>query len=117
MVFVRQALRLMRWIGPLLVVSLGWIFGWRAAIGVASGMGWSLANLWVTTGLVQTSLQQTPRARWWGRATLWMFKLPILYSIGIYCIVSRWSSPVGFLVGFSLWPILLCMSAVRTARA
>ncbi len=106
----------MKRVGPPLVVSLGWIFGWRTAVGVASGVCWSLANLWATTGLVQTSLQQTQRARLWKRTTLWMLKLPLLYSLGAYCIISRWSSPVGFLVGFSLWPILLCMSALRTAR-
>ena len=108
-----------RRIGVLSLVLLPmavWLVGWRAAIGLASGMLWAFANAWVLRRLVRFSLssQRVPRGR---QVLLWAVKFPVLYGVGAILLLSPWSSPIGFLVGFSLWFVLLVIGAVREATA
>ncbi|MBI3009873.1 MAG: hypothetical protein HYY57_02685 [Candidatus Omnitrophica bacterium] len=45
---------------------------------------------------------------------LWCIKLPILYGIAAVLVVSAKVSPIGFLLGFSLWFVLLMAVAFRS---
>ena len=111
---IRSATRLMGYTGLVLVPLAAWVGGWRAAIGLASGMGWALANVWVMAHLVTGSLGQ-PRTSRWRQAVWWVVKLPLLYVLGGWLLLAPWSSPVGFLVGFSVWFVMLVVGALRGA--
>ena len=114
MEFLHRTARLMGWTGALLIPLVASVWGWRATVGVVSGMGWAWANAWALTWLVNASFQ--PQRRW-RHIALWVIKLPLLYLIGAWFLVSPWSSPLGFLVGFSLWFMLLVVSALQRTAA
>lgn len=100
---------------PITLCALVWC-GPRAAVGTAGGMAWALANVAVLGALV-ASVTSRPSAPWSTRVGLLVVKLPVLYAAGALLAVSPWSSPVGFLIGFSLWFVLLVVSACRRAAA
>jgi hypothetical protein len=114
MEFLRRALRLAAWSSLMLVPGVAIVFGWHAAVGVASGLLWALANMWVMGRLVKTSFS-AQRLRGWESVSLWILKLPFLYAVGAVLLLSPWGSPLGFLVGFSLWFVCLFVSALRGA--
>ena len=104
----------MGWAGLVVVPATGLAFGVRAAAGVACGMLWAVGNVWLLNAAVSSTFGH-PRAHWLTRAGLWVLKVPIWYAVGGVFVVSPWSSPVGFLVGFSLWLGLITLNAVRQA--
>ena len=110
MEFLHRTTRLMGWAGAFLVPAVSSVWGWRVGLGVVSGMGWAWANAWALTRLVSASFQPQHR---WRQLALWVIKLPVLYLLGAWLLVSPWSSPLGFLVGFSLWFVMLVVSAAR----
>ncbi|MBI2105075.1 MAG: hypothetical protein HYT90_05840 [Candidatus Omnitrophica bacterium] len=116
MEFLRRTVRLIAWSSLFLVPGTAAVWGPRAAVGVAGGMSWAVANAWALSGLVHASLGEA-RSPWWARAGLWILKVPLLYAVGAVLAVSPWSSPVGFLAGFSLWFVGLVASALREAAA
>ena len=106
----------MAWAGLCLVPAAAWVGGWRAVVGLTGGMLWALTNAWTLRWLVSGSLgsQRVSRGRW---TLLWAVKLPLLYGVGALLLVSPWSSPVGFLIGFSSWFVLLVVGALQEATA
>ena len=114
MEFVRHTVRLMGWAGLLLVPAALLVFGPHVAIGLAGGIVWALANVWVLASLMRGVVEAQQRL-WWQQVGLWTLKLPVLYAVGACFLVSPWSSSLGFLVGFSLWFALLMVSAIREA--
>ncbi len=95
---------------------VGLLFGWRVAIGIAGGLGVALANIWVLQGLIQ-AMFRSGRTGIWTQVAWWVMKIPVIYGLAILLLVSSWSSPIGFLVGFSLWFGLLFASALRSTYA
>lgn len=116
MQLLAQALRLTGALSLVLLPMVAGLVGWRAAIGLASGMLWALANVWVIRLLV-APLGSSHGRRWWKTAGLFVLKVPVLYTLGAFLLLSPWSSPVGFLIGFTLWFAALGLSAVRSAAA
>lgn len=116
MEFLRCAVRLASWSAIVVLPVVALAFGWRAAIGVGGGLVWASANAGALAWLVRV-LFDAHHAPWWVRTGLWALKLPLLYAVGALLVLSSWSSPVGFLVGFSLWFVLLFVSALRGAAA
>jgi len=114
MEFLHRTVRLIACSSLLLVPVTAAVWGPRAAVGLAGGMAWAVANTWALTGLVHASVGDS-RAPWWARAGLWVLKGPLLYAAGAALAVSPWSSPVGFLAGFSCWFVCLVLSALRAA--
>lgn len=112
MEFLRRATRLMGWLGLILVPLAASVCGLRAAAGLLGGMVWAWANAWALTWLVDASVHAQRR---WKRITLWIVKLPLLYLVGAACLLGPWSSPLGFLVGFSMWFVMLIVSALQSA--
>ena len=111
--------RALQLIGPLSVVVLpmaAWTLGWHVAIGLAGGILWALANAW-TIGKLVKPLVSLQHRRWWKTMGLFILKIPVLYAIGAVLLLSPWSSPLGFVAGFSLWFVVLCLSALRGAAA
>ncbi|MBI4341616.1 MAG: hypothetical protein HY598_04980 [Candidatus Omnitrophica bacterium] len=116
MVFVTETVHAMTW-ASLIMVPVAWLLGGpKAAIGVAGGMLWSLANVGALA-LLARIMMGTPRLSWPAHLGLWIVKIPLLYILGGVLAVSPWSSPVGFLVGFSLWFVLLMIIAARRVAA
>ena len=113
---IHRAARVMGWMGLLLVPAVAWLCGSRAAVGMASGMFWMLANVWTLTRLVRGSMGPQGASRW-TQAALWIVKLPLLYGGGAFLLLSPWSSPLGFLAGFSLWFAALVIGALREGTA
>ena len=115
MAFLRSASHL-AW-GSLLVftplAALAW--GWRAGVGFACGVLWSLANVWIITSLTRP-LVHPHRMPIWNTAGLWVVKVPVLYAVGAMLILSPWSSGLAFLAGFSWWFVLLIVSAMRAIK-
>ncbi len=116
MEFLRRTVRLIAWLSLALVPGTAAVWGPRAAVGVAGGMAWAVANTWALAWLVQASLDGA-RSPWWARAGLWVLKVPLLYAVGAALLLTPWGSPVGFLAGFSLWFVCLVASALRGAAA
>ena len=116
MPFVRDAIPIMIGAGVVIVPLAARILGAQTAVGLASGMGWALANVWALAALVTTSTGAR-HVRFLQYAGLWILKLPLLYTIGGFLALSPWSSPVGFLAGFSLWFVCLMISAFRRGHA
>jgi len=116
MEFLRDAARLMGWSGAVLVPIVGLRVGWTHAVGLAGGIAWVLLNAWVMSRLIQEAfVSGRPRSR---RALgFWLLKLPTLYAVAAVLLLSPWSSPVGFLAGFSWWFVTLLISALRRAVA
>ena len=100
--------------GVLLIPSVALVWGWRATVGVVSGMVWAWANAWALTWLVHASVHTQRR---WKQVALWIVKLPLLYLVGAFFLLSPWSSSLGFLVGFSLWFVMLVVSALHGTAA
>ena len=113
---LHDALRGVMLLGMLAAPLAAGLFGWRAGVGVAGGITWAVANVWVLAKLVTTMVGASKRP-WWQGAWWWVLKLPVLYGIGAVLLVSSWSSPIGFLVGFSLWFVAVVACAVRRAVA
>ena len=113
---LHRATRLMALTGLWAVPAAAWLGGWRVGAGLASGMLWAFANAWTLRQLVRSSLssQRVSRVQ---QVLLWAVKFPVLYGVGAILLLSPWSSPIGFLVGFSLWFVLLVVDAVREATA
>lgn len=84
------------------------------AVGLASGMLWALANAWALSQLVHVSLNGR-RISWQTRVLWWIVKIPGLYALGASALLCPWSSPVGFLIGFSLWFVALIVGALQDA--
>lgn len=116
MELIHRAARLMGWLGALLVPTGGWVWGLRAAAGLALGMLWALVNVWVLAHLIETLMSST-RAPWWRRIGLWTIKLPLLYAAVVAIFLVPWISPVAFLIGVSLWFVALMIGAVREVWA
>ena len=95
---------------------VAWALGWRIAVGLAGGILWALANIWVIGMLVKPLGSPQPRP-WWKTAGFIVLKVPVLYAVGAVLLISPWSSPLGVLAGFSLWFVTLCLSALRGAAA
>ena len=114
MEFLHRTTRLMGWLGLVLVPLTAASWGLRAATGLLSGMVWAWANAWALTWLVHASVHTQRR---WKQIALWIVKLPLLYLIGALFLLSPWSSSVGFLVGFSLWFVMLVVSALQRTAA
>lgn len=113
MEFLQRTTRLMGWLGLILVPLTAVSCGLHAAVGLASGMVWAWANAWALARLVRSSVHVQHR---WKQVALWIVKLPFLYVVGALCLLSPWSSSLGFLTGFSLWFVMLVVSALhRTA--
>ncbi len=112
MVFLRLAYRLTWWFGLVLIPLTALAYGSRAALGLFSGLLWSVVNAWVIERLTQglTGSQRQPLVK---AVILWTVKVPLLYGVCALLIVSPWSSPIAFLVGLSLWFVSLMMSAIR----
>lgn len=110
MEFLHRTTRLMRWLGLGLVPLVAALCGLRAAVGLLSGMVWAWANAWALSWLVQASVQTQRR---WKQIALWIVKLPLLYLLGALFLLSPWSSSLGFLAGFSLWFVMLVVSALQ----
>ena len=113
---IRRAARLLVWVAVFLIPVVASVYGGRAAVGVAGGMLWALANIWVLGRLIKGSLD-VPRLPRWRHAVLWVVKIPLLYLLGALLLLSPWSSPVGFLAGFSLWFVMLVIGALRGETA
>ena len=113
---IRYTARLLSWTGLFVVPVVAGVWGLRAAAGVASGMLWGLANVWALSRLVAGALG--PRRAPLGiQVALWVVKIPLLYAVGAFLLLSPWGSPIGFLVGFSCWFALLFVGALRGAPA
>jgi len=112
MVFLRAAYRLTWWFGLVLIPLTALAYGSRAALGLFSGLLWSVVNAWVIEHLTHrlTSSERQPLIR---TVILWTVKVPLLYGVCALLIVSPWSSPTAFLVGFSLWFVALMLGAIR----
>ena len=116
MSFLYDTVQLMGWVGVALV-PVTWLgCSLSAAIGVACGMLWAVGNFGLTGVLVSATFGQRHPSHL-VRAGLWFLKVPLWYGVGSLLLLSSWSSPVGFLVGFSLWFPLLVISALRRSRA
>ena len=109
---IRDAAYLMGWVGLFLIPVVAVLWGVHVAVGVASGMLWALANMLVLAKLIKGSLSAPGLSRW-RRAVLWVVKVPLLYLVGAFLLLSPWSSPLGFLFGFSLWFLMLVIGALR----
>jgi hypothetical protein len=111
MEFLHRAVRLTLLISgigvPLAVVVVGVPF----ALGLLGGVVWSLANLWVLKALMVRTISPPPGSRRWQNAMLFVVKFPLLYAVGGWLLLSSWGSPVGFVIGFSLWQACLVLSA------
>ena len=116
MQFLTRALRLLGILGVAMPPMVAWMWGWRAGLGLAGGILWALANIWVI-GMLVKPLGSSQRRRWWKTASLFALKVPVLYTIGAAFLLSPWSSPLGFVVGFSLWFVALGLGALRGAAA
>ncbi|MBI2495586.1 MAG: hypothetical protein HYY90_04170 [Candidatus Omnitrophica bacterium] len=116
MPFLTRAFRLMGILSAALLPIVAWTWGWRAAIGLAGGMLWALANVWVN-GMLVKPIGSPQRRRWWKTASLVALKVPVLYVIGAALLLGSWSSPIGFVVGFSLWFVALGLGALRGVAA
>ena len=115
MAYLRETVRLASWLSvPLLSLIMG-AFGARAAVGLAAGMLWAMANVWVIGRLIRVSMG-TERPQWRSVIGWWALKVPVLYVLGGVLLLSPWSSPVGFLAGFSFWFVALVVSALRRLR-
>lgn len=110
MEFLRRAARLTLLISLILIPLSAYVISVRFALGLLAGTVWSLANLWTVKALVARTVgsRRTPR---WQRVGLFAVKFPLLYGLGGWLVLSSWSSPVGFLVGFSLWQVCLVWCA------
>jgi len=108
--FLSRAVRLTLLISLIAIPVFASVFGIRVAIGFLTGALWSLANLWALTALITRSFGFSRKPRW-QKIVFAMVKFPLLYALGCWLLLSPWSSPVGFLVGFSLWQICLVVSA------
>ena len=113
--FIRRAAWLALGVGLAMAPIVWWLFGVRAAVGVVAGLGWAVGNMWVLARLICSSVVSVvvftrPRRR--VRVSLWLLKGPVLYALGAWLVVSRWSSPLGFLIGFSMWFVLLIVGAL-----
>ena len=86
------------------------------AMGMLGGVTIALANLWVLCRFVNTMVSAR-RVGFWRQLGWWMVKIPLIYGCIALLLISRWSSPVGFLVGFSLWFAVLCFSALKQTVA
>ena len=116
MEFLQRTTRLVGWSGVILVPLVGLVWGARDAVGLASGLLWALANVRVLTWLVEAALDAKPQSRW-SRLGMWVVKIPVLYVVVALLLLNPLGSPLGFLVGFSLWFLMLCVSALRGAAA
>lgn len=112
--FLSQAVRLTLLIGVVAVPVSVSVVGTRFAIGFLAGALWSLANLWALKALITRSFGFSRKPRW-QKIVFAIVKFPLLYAVGGWLLLSSWSSPVGFLVGFSLWQVCLVMSAATRA--
>ena len=112
--FLRRTTHLMGWFGLVFVPLTAAWFGLRAAVGLGSGMVWAWANAWALSWLVRSAMHTQRR---WKQIALWIVKLPLLYLIGALFLLSPWSSSLGFLAGFSLWFVMLVVSALQGAVA
>ncbi|MBI2094102.1 MAG: hypothetical protein HYT88_05195 [Candidatus Omnitrophica bacterium] len=113
MEIVHKAIRLAILVLLGLVPALILLGHWRFAAGLGCGLAWAIANIWAIGLLVNSALGPTP-ARFWKMLALWCIKLPILYGIAAVLVVSAKVSPIGFLLGFSLWFVLLMAVAFRS---
>lgn len=116
MEFLHDTMRLMGWTALIGLPAAAWLGSLRLAMGLAAGMGWAMANAWVMGRLIGQLMSDT-RPRRVTRVAWWMLKLPVLYGVAGVLIVSPWSSAIGFVMGFSLWPVLLVVSVLRRAGA
>jgi len=114
--FLYRAVRLTLLISLVVIPVSAPVVGVRFAIGFLAGALWSLANLWALKALITRSFGFSRKPRW-QKITLAVVKFPLLYAVGCWLLLSSWSSPVGFLVGFSLWQICLVVSAALPACA
>lgn len=108
---IRQSRRI-GWVSLVVLPGMCLCFGVRSMIGVGSGILWALANAVVTARLIAAGFGGS-HLPWWRNAVLWAVKVPALYGLVVLCVISPWSSPVGFLVGFSLWFVVLVASAIQ----
>ena len=113
---LRETTRFMKWAACLGVPGVTALWGFRVATGLAIGVLWGLVNFWVI-GKLMEPLTMTDRPGLLSRAWWWVVKLPVLYGVGVVCLLSPWSSPVGFLVGFSMWWVVLWANAFRQTSA
>jgi len=115
--FVRAANRLALVTGLLLAPLAAVVWGGRAAVGLLAGLAWTLANMRLIAALSTFTLRRRLGRNRWKAAALWIVKLPVLYGLGALCLLSPWSSPVGFLAGFSLWFVALVAGAWKARVA
>ena len=113
---VRQTARAVGWAAILLAPCATALFGWRAGVGLVSGVGWMLLNVWVMRRLIEGG-GGASRASRWSQAGWWMVKVPVLYALAAFCLVHPWSSPIGFLAGFTMWFVILWVQALRRSQA
>ena len=114
MPFLRNTVQLVAWSSIALVPFIFIVFGARATIGFASGTLWAMANMWAITKLTCATITSSRPSKW-RLVFLWVLKMPLLYIVAALLIISPWSSPIGFLAGFSFWFLSLVISALRAA--
>ena len=113
MTFVANTVRLVAWSAAAGLPVAALLFGWRIAIGIAGGLGLAIANAWALNGLTQTMFSPD-HSGWWNKAGWWVMKIPVMYGLVGLLLLSPWSSPIGFLIGFSLWFGFLFAAALRS---
>lgn len=114
--FVHQTTRAVGWAAVLLAPCATALFGWRAGVGLVSGAGWMLLNVWVIGQLIHHGMLAS-RQTIWSRLGWWAVKVPVLYALAACCLVAPWSSPIGFLAGFTMWFVVLWVQALRRRAA
>lgn len=88
---------------------IAWMGGAALAYGFLFGGLWSTANFWVLKGLFEAILQKSPL---W-RVILWaQIKIPALYGLGAWILLTVPLSIVAALVGFHIPFLLLIVEAV-----
>ena len=116
MELVQRAIRLMVWTALGLIPAAGLVGGLRVSVGVAGGIAWILVNMWALSRLLQPLTSGVPR-RAMAHLGWWVLKLPVLYGAAVILLVSPWSSAVGFVIGFSMWFLVVWLCALRGVRA
>ena len=104
--------RRMGWVSLVALPGAWCCFGFHSMVGVGSGILWACANATITAKLIAVGFNGS-HLPWWLSVALWVLKLPVLYGFLVLCVISPWGSPIGFLVGFSLWFVVLMASAIR----
>ena len=116
MELVQRAIHLMGWTALGLIPVAGLVGGFRVAIGLAGGIAWTLVNVWVLGRLLQPLTHGIHR-RAMAHLGWWILKVPVLYGAAGILLVSSWSSAVGFIVGFSMWFLVVWLCALCGAEA